>query len=332
VEAARGAAAEFGAGAGASPLVVGRSPWHECLETRLAQFEEQESALLFPTGFAANAGTVAALAGREDVVFSDRRNHASLIDGCRSSSAQVQVYDHDRLDQLEKQMSEAAGARRRLLVTDGVFSMDGLLAPLPDLCELARRHGVEVLVDEAHATGVLGRHGRGSAELLGVEDHVAVRVGTLSKAIGSAGGFVAGRRLLVDWLWNRARTQIFSTASPPSACAAACAALDVIEAEPHRREVVLGLANRLRQGIAALRLETVPGGIAPIVPVILREPYAAVTAAGRLEQQGFLVGAMRPPSVPPGTSRLRITVTAVHQSADVDRLLNALERVTAHDD
>lgn len=328
IEAAREAAAECGAGSGGSQLVVGRSRWHERLESRLAQFEGQDAALLFPTGFAANVGTIAVLAAPGDLICSDRLNHASLIDGCRLSGADVYVYDHDRLDELEALLSVAKECRRKLIVTDGVFSMDGVVAPLAELCTLADRYGADLLVDEAHATGVFGRHGRGVAELLGVEDRVAVRVGTLSKAIGSLGGFVTGSRPLVDWLWNRARTQIFSTAAPPAACAAACVAIDIIEMEPARREKLIALSQRLRQGISALGLETVRGGQGPIVPVILHDPRSAVLVAQRMEEQGFLVGAMRPPSVPAGTSRLRIGVMAVHEVEDIVALLEALEKAT----
>jgi len=230
---------------------------------------------------------------------------------------------------LEGRLAAARGARRRLIVTDGVFSMDGVQAPLRDLCTLARRHGAQVLVDEAHATGLFGRHGRGTAELLDVEELVAVRVGTLSKAIGSVGGFVCGSQTLIDWLWNRARPQIFSTAAPPSACAAACAALDIIESEPGLRANLFVLSQQLRDGIQELGLETIPGGSGPIVPVILNDANVAVRVAEGLEQQGFLVGVMRPPSVPMESSRLRITVSAAHEPQMIDGLLNALKHVAA---
>jgi 8-amino-7-oxononanoate synthase len=329
VEAAARAAAECGTGSGASALVVGRSARHERLEARLAQFEEQEAAILFPTGYAANVGTITALVDGDDAIFSDRLNHASLIDGCRLSGAVVHIYNHQALVSLEARLAAARTARRRLIVTDGVFSMDGVHAPLRELCALACRHDAQVLVDEAHATGIFGPRGRGTAELLGVEDLVAVRVGTLSKAIGSVGGFVCGSRVLIDWLWNRARPQIFSTAAPPSACAAACAALDIVDAEPERRANLLRLSQQLRDGIAELGLETVPGGCGPIVPVILNEPALAVRMAEGLEQQGYLVGVMRPPSVPEDSSRLRITVSAAHEPQMIDGLLGVLKNVAA---
>jgi 8-amino-7-oxononanoate synthase len=329
IEAAKRAAAECGTGSGASALVVGRSVWHERLERRLAHFEGQEAAVLFPTGYAANVGAITALVGADDAIFSDSLNHASLIDGCRLSGAAVSIYNHHALMSLEARLAAARGARRRLIVTDGVFSMDGVQAPLRDLCTLARRHGAQVLVDEAHATGVFGRHGRGTAELLDVEELVAVRVGTLSKAIGSVGGFVCGSRTLIDWLWNRARPQIFSTAAPPSSCAAACTALDIIESEPGLRANLIVLSQQLREGIQELGLETIPGGSGPIVPVILNDAQVAVRVAEGLEQQGFLVGVMRPPSVPMESSRLRITVSAAHEPQMIDGLLSALRHVAA---
>src|SRR5262249_6841151 len=205
VAAARETLDRAGVGATASALVCGRSSWHARLEERLALFEGQPAALLFPTGFAANAGTIGALAGPDDTVFSDRLNHASLIDGCRLSRASVHVYSHDDLAVLARALQDVPTAGRRLIVTDAVFSMDGDLAPLTDLCDLARRHGAILLVDEAHATGVFGERGRGAAEFMGVEDGALVRVGTLSKAVGAMGGFVTGSQSLIEWLWNRAR-------------------------------------------------------------------------------------------------------------------------------
>jgi 8-amino-7-oxononanoate synthase len=329
IESAQRAAAECGTGSGASALVVGRSIWHQCLEDRLARFEGQEAAILFPTGYAANVGAITAFVGDDDAIFSDRLNHASLIDGCRLSGAAVHIYNRYALVSLEARLAAARTARRRLIVTDGVFSMDGVMAPLRELCELARRHSAQLLVDEAHATGVFGRFGRGTAELLDVEDCVAVRVGTLSKAIGSMGGFVSGSRELIDWLWNRARPQIFSTASPASACAAACTALDIIESEPDHRANLLVLSQQLRDGICELGLETIPDGAGPIIPVLLSDAPLAVRIAEGLEQQGFLVGVMRPPSVPKESSRLRLTVSAAHDPQQIDRLLGALKNVAA---
>jgi 8-amino-7-oxononanoate synthase len=294
------------------------------LEERLAAFERQEAAVLFPTGYAANVGTIAALAGPDDLVCLDRLNHASLVDGCRLSRAKLMVYRHDRLDRLARGLKKAATRRRRFIVTDSVFSMDGVLAPLRALCELAEKFDATLVVDEAHATGVFGEQGRGVAEQQGVEDRVPVRVGTLSKAVGTLGGFVAGSQPLVDWLWNTARTQMFSTALPPAVCAAATAAIDVIETEPWRRQRLWALADRLRQQLAGARIRTVPNSVGPIVPVLIGLPEQALAAAGRLEEAGFLVPAIRPPTVPRGTSRLRISVSCGHREEDVDRLAEAV--------
>ena len=324
VGAAQEALGSAGLGATASALVTGRSEWHVRLEERLADFENQEAALLFPTGYAANVGTISAVAGPEDVIFCDRLNHASLVDGCRLSRARLRIYRHERLERLERELAKSTGFRRRYIVTDSLFSMDGVAAPLGPLCDLAERYEALLLIDEAHATGVFGPNGRGLAEQLGVEDRVAIRVGTMSKAIGALGGFVAGQEVLIDWLWNRARTQMFSTALPAAVCAAACAALEVIEQEPERRERLRSLWERLRHGIRQAGLRTPASGIGPIIPVILDDPDKAVAAAERVQQAGFLVAAIRPPTVPAGTSRLRISVTCAHSQQEIDRLIAAL--------
>jgi 8-amino-7-oxononanoate synthase len=325
IAAAQAALGDSGAGAAASALICGRTPWHVALEERLARFERQPAAILFPTGFAANAGTICALAGGQDSIFSDRLNHASLIDGCRLSGARLRIYRHDDLAGLEAELQKASAHGRRLIVTDSVFSMDGDLAPLPELCTLAERFEAMLVVDEAHATGVFGAGGRGVAELQNVEDRVTVRVGTLSKAVGTLGGFVAGSWSLVEWLWNRARPQMFSTALPPAVCAAAGEAIRIIADEPERRARLLDLAAKFRAGLAAHSIATVAGAIAPIVPVILETPERAMQVARRLEENGFLVGAIRPPTVPQGTSRLRITLSSGHKPEDVERLIAALQ-------
>ena len=329
IDAARSALDAAGVGAGASALVTGRTDWHARLEERLARFEQQPAAILFPTGYAANAGTIAALAGEGDAVFCDRLNHASLVDGCRLSGARLRVYRHNELERLDRELQKARDARRRLIVTDAVFSMDGHAAPLPELCGLAERYEAMLLVDEAHATGVLGEHGRGASEWLGVEHRVTVRVGTLSKALGALGGFVAGPPELIEWLWNRARTQMFSTALAPSVCAAACAALDIVESEPDRRRDLLARCHRFRRQLAEAGLQTPPDGIGPIIPVLLHDAPYTIAVAAELEERGFLVAAIRPPTVPRGTSRLRITLTAAHTDDDLASLLRAIA-MTGH--
>ena len=244
-----------GFGSGASPLITGHGAAHRRLEQRLAEFEGTEAALVFSSGFAANAGTIAALVGPGDVVYCDRKNHASLFDGCRLSRADVRVYPHADCARLASLLAESQKYRRRLIVTDGLFSMDGDLAPLAELAELAARHDAMLLVDEAHATGVFGPNGRGVSEHLGVEDGVHVRVGTLSKALGSVGGFVAGSRSLIEWLVNRARPYVFSTAGPAATAAAALAALDIVRNEPERRRRLLGPIARAARRTDPSRLE-----------------------------------------------------------------------------
>ena len=319
VRAAIEAAEREGWGSGASPLVIGRGPALAALETRLARFEGAEAALVFPSGFAANMATIPALVGRDDVIFADQWNHASLIDGCRLSRATVQVYPHVDMAQLEQLLAGADRFRRRLIVTDGLFSMDGDLAPLDKLAELARRFKCMLLVDEAHATGVLGPTGRGAAELFGVEDLVPIRIGTLSKALGSAGGFVSGSRSLIDWLANKARAYVFSTAPPGPVCAAAEAALTIVESEPERRTDLLAKADKLRERLRAQGW-TLGASTSQIVPVVVGEAERATAMQARLMERGLYVPAIRPPSVPEGSSRLRISLSAAHSNAMLEEL------------
>ena len=312
-----------GWGAGASPLISGHAAAHQALEDRLAEFEGSEAALLFTSGFAANTSAIAALVGPGDVVFTDRKNHASLFDGCRLSRADVRAYphcDHRRLDQI---VARAAAYRRRLIVTDSIFSMDGDVAPLVELAELARRHNCMLMVDEAHATGVFGANGRGLCEALGVENSVHIRVGTLSKALGSIGGFVAGSRPLVDWLVNRARAYIYSTAAPAAIAAAGMAALDIVRDEPHRREKLLDRAARFRATLVE-RGWNVGNSTTQIVPIIVDDPQRAMDLSVALRVAGFFVPAIRPPTVPEGEACLRISLSFGHDDAQIDGLIEAL--------
>jgi 8-amino-7-oxononanoate synthase len=325
--AAARAARRYGCGAGASPLVSGHLRPLRLLERDLAAWEGTEAALVFPSGYAANLAAVSTLAGRDDAVFSDELNHASLIDGCRLSRAGVFVYRHRDLDHLHDLLHhEGPATRRRLIVTDSVFSMDGDLAPLAGLIDLARRHDALLLIDEAHATGVLGESGRGLTDLLppgeGERDRL-VKVGTLSKALGAQGGFVCGSRRLIDYLVNCARPYIFSTALAPPVAAAAREAVALVIAEPERRRRVLTLAEQLRSGLRALG-RPANNSSCQIVPVIVGDATAAVGLSEQLEERGLLVPAIRPPSVPEGTARLRISLTAGHTEEDVRRLLEAL--------
>jgi 8-amino-7-oxononanoate synthase len=315
-----------GWGAAASPLVTGRTSLHATLERELAAFEGTQAALLFPTGYAANVGTITALVGKGDAIFSDELNHASIIDGCRLSGAQVWKYRHRDSDHVRVLLSHLGSCRRRLIVTDSVFSMHGDLADLPALVDLASEHRAMLLVDEAHATGVFGADGRGLSEQMGVEREVAIRVGTLSKALGSVGGFVAGSQRLIEWLVNRARTYIFSTAMPAAASAAARAALSIVRDEPKRRQRLLESAASLRARLMELALIS-PAPPSQIISMVLGEPDRALRVAGDMRRRGFFVPAIRPPSVPEGQSLLRISVTASHTEQQIDDLVAALAEV-----
>jgi 8-amino-7-oxononanoate synthase len=320
---------QTGWGSGASPLVTGRGSLHAQLERRLAEFEETEAALLFPSGFAANMGTVAALVGKQDAVLGDAKNHASIIDGCRLSGARFRTYRHCDVDSLKRRLQRSMGSRRRLIVTDALFSMDGDLAPLPQLVELAARYDAMLMVDEAHATGVFGAGGRGVCEHFGVEDAVPIRTGTFSKAIGSIGGFVVGQQRLIDWLANRARPYVFSTAPPEAVAAAALRALDVVQQEPQRRTTLLDRAADLR-----LRLQrqgwSTGASISQIIPVILGDSQRTMQIAAALRQQGLFVPGIRPPSVPQRESLLRISLSHAHTREMIDQLVEAMGNMLSY--
>ena len=313
--AAAEAAARWGAGAGASRLVSGNMAPHAELEEELAAFKGYERCVLFGSGYLANTGIIAALAGRGDVVLSDERNHASIIDGCRLSRAETIIYAHAELDALEHGLRRSAG-RRALIVTDGVFSMDGDLAPLAGIVELAGRHGAWVLVDEAHATGVVGPGGRGLVAALGLEAEVDVVVGTLGKALGSYGAFACCDAPLAEFLINHARTLIFSTALPPPTVAAALAGLRLLRDEPERVARLWRNARRLR-GELARQGFAVEVSDMPIVPLVIGQAARAMSVCRQALALGVFAQAIRPPTVPPGTSRLRAVPTASHSQHDV---------------
>jgi 8-amino-7-oxononanoate synthase len=313
VEAGREALTRHGLGAGASRLVVGDTSAHQSLERALAKFEGTEAAVLFNSGYAANVGALAALFGPGDVLFSDALNHASLIDGCRLSRAQVVVYPHRDVEALEA-LVRAHPGRRRAVVTDTIFSMDGDRAPVRAIEALCRVHGLALFVDEAHGTGVLGEHGRGLCELEGVTPDV--HVGTLSKAIGCFGAYVAGSAALREVLINRARSLVFSTALPAAVCAAAEVAVGKLQAPELRGRLALRRAQ-LAQGLS-LRDDSA------VFSVVLGDPARALGMSARLRERGLLVKAIRPPTVPEGTSRLRIAVCAAHEESDVALLVSAL--------
>ncbi len=331
-DAAIEAVEKYGVGAGASRLVSGTMSAHLALEREIASFKGEEDAIVFPTGYMANVGTICALVGKGDLILCDRLNHASIIDACRLSGARLRTYRHRDLSDLERLLrtrqtdgGQGGGKyRRTLIVTDTVFSVDGDIAPLADIVRLAHDHDAVMMVDDAHGTGVFGRNGRGVLEALDLEDSVDVKMGTLSKAVGCIGGFVTGGSELVDYLRNRARSFIYTTALPPACCAAAQAGIRLISAEPDLREKLWENVRALKEGLKTLGCDT-GDSESQIIPIILGPADRTVEVARRLRESGFLAGAMRPPTVPAGKSRLRICVMATHTAADIEGLLNALE-------
>jgi 8-amino-7-oxononanoate synthase len=316
-EAAADAALTLGTSAGASRLISGSMSIHAELEARLAEFKDTETALLFGSGYLANTGTIAALARRGEVVFSDELNHASIIDGCRLASAETFVYRHADADHLEWGLRRA-GAKAALIVTDGVFSMDGDVAPLAELVALARRHRCRLMVDEAHATGCLGPGGRGSVAAAGLTAEVDVIVGTLGKALGGYGAYVCGSRELADFLINSARPFIFSTAPPPPVVAAASAALELLVERPDRVERLRANAAALRSALRAQGLEPL-GSETQIIPLVVGDARDAMAVCEGLLEAGVFAQAIRPPTVPRGTCRLRLTTMATHRTDDLQR-------------
>lgn len=312
-------------GAAASRSLAGNHPLHEEVEIALARTKGAEASLLFTSGYAANIGAIPALAGRRDVIYSDSLNHASILDGCRLSRAEVRTFPHGDVPGLARLLQEDAGRyRRRLIVVEGVYSMDGDLCPLDRLVPLAQEFDAWIYLDDAHGTAVLGATGGGTADHWNLQDDVAITVGTLGKALGLCGAFIAGPGILREFLLNRARSFLFTTASPPALAAGVLAALRVAAAEPWRRDRLWANASQLRDGLAELGHE-VPSGIpGHIVPVILGETRATMEVAERLLERGLLVGGIRPPTVPLGGSRLRITVSTAHTTEQIATLLDAL--------
>src|SRR4051812_38017702 len=321
--AAAEAALKWGAGAGASRLVSGTMSVHTELEARLAEIERTEAAVLFGSGYLANVGVIGALAGEPDaLVLSDELNHASIVDGCRLARAETVVYRHGDVEHAASLLRAARG-RRAVIVTDSVFSMDGDVAPLVELVELARAHGAALVVDEAHATGCLGEDGRGAVAALGLDGEVDVVIGTLGKALGSYGAYAAGSATMVRWLVNSARSLIFSTAPPPPAVAAAGAALDVLEAEPQRVRRLQGHAAGRRAELALPGLPP-PAPATQIVPLVVGDAHTAVALSEAALELGVFAQAIRPPTVPDGSSRLRLTVMATHEPAELRRAAGRL--------
>jgi len=323
IAAAQAAAARWGTGAGASRLVAGHLALHQAVEARLAGFKGTQAAVIFSTGYMANLGVIAALTGPGDAVFCDRLNHASIYDGIKLSGAVLHRFPHRDLNRLEELLRQGQGARRRLIITDSVFSVDGDLAPLAELVALKDRFGAALMIDEAHATGVLGGKGAGLAEALGLSARVEVHLGTFSKALGSLGGYVAGEQRLIEYLHNRARSFIYSTALAPPVLGAIEAALEVVAREPQPRAYLQEEAERFRRGLAQAGLDTL-GSQTQIVPVLVGDNGRALEFAARLRQQGLLAVALRPPTVPSGRARVRFSLSAAHSREDLQRALNSI--------
>tara|TARA_R110002049_G_scaffold4601_4_gene31933 strand:+ start:182544 stop:183686 length:1143 start_codon:yes stop_codon:yes gene_type:complete len=324
--AAQRSSPQVATGSMASALVCGWSDQHQCLVDRLAELETTESVCLFPTGFAACSGTVAALAAEGDLILSDQLNHASLIDGCRLSRAECVVYPHRDVDFVASQLSEKRTSYDHVwIVTDGVFSMDGHVAPLRELAKCANRYDAQLVVDEAHGTGVLGGHGSGVCEALAVKDDVLVRLGTLSKAIGGQGGFAAGPKLVIDYLINTCRTLIYSTALTPSAVATGIDAVDRIRTDPSSREQVQKLSRLFRSELAIESVSEIESQV-PIIPVMIGGDRETINVSRALADAGFFVPAIRPPTVPEGTARLRVSLSAAHDEAMMRNLAREIKR------
>ncbi len=325
-EAALEATREFGVGAGSVRTIAGTLALHEELERRVAEFKHTEAAVVFQSGFAANAGTVSAILTRNDAVVSDELNHASIIDGCRLSRATIRVFPHRDVGAAREVLHDLPATQRKLLITDGVFSMDGDLGPLPALCDLAEEFGAIMMVDDAHASGVFGRNGRGTVDHFGMHGRVDVQVGTLSKAIGTLGGYIAGRRHLIEFLRQRARPFMFSTSHPPAVAAASIAAIDVLLEEPQLIERLWENTRFFKAGLQEMGFDT---GISesPITPVIVGETSTASRMSARLFEQGVFALGIGFPIVPRGKARLRTIVTATHTREDLQFALDAFGRV-----
>ena len=297
---------------------------HEELENRLAEFKGTEAALVFNSGFQANTGVISTLAGESDAIFSDALNHASIIDGCRLARAKTFVYAHNDLDQLETELSHAASFRRKLIVTESIFSMDGDEAPLTGIVELAEKYGAMVMVDEAHATGIFGAGGAGVVQKLGLGNRVLVQMGTLGKALGGFGAYIAGSRGLCELLINRCRSFIFTTSLPPAVMAMAMAALDLVKREPERREALWNNCRSLKEGLRGLGFE-LGASESPILPLIIGDATECMRFSEKLLESGVFAQGIRPPTIPPGTSRLRITLMATHTREQIERALSGIQ-------
>jgi len=318
---------KYGVGSGAVRTIAGTMTLHMALEEKIAQFKHVEASVVFQSGFTANAGTVQAILAREDIIVSDELNHASIIDGCRLSRAEIKVFPHKEVDACEKVLKEIEGRKcNKLLITDGVFSMEGDIAPLPQLVELAEKYGCIMMIDDAHSSGVLGRNGRGTVDHFGLHGRVDIQVGTLSKAIGALGGYVCATRDAIDFLYHRARPFLFSTSHPPSVAATCLAAFEVLDEEPQLVEKLWANTRFFKEGLKKLGFNT---GVSetPITPVIVGDAALAHEFSRQLFQEGVFAQGIGFPTVPQGKARIRTIVTATHTQEDLVRALAILESV-----
>ncbi len=324
--AAQQAIDKFGVGSGASRLISGTLPPHRSLEGTLAQFAQTEDALIFSSGYATNLGVIPALAKADGIIFADRLCHASLIDACRLSRATLRVFRHNDVNHLHSLLKTRAVARPALIVTEGVFSMDGDLAPLPELVALAEEYEASLLVDDAHGTGVMGPRGGGTLEHYGIRAPTVVHMGTLSKAVGASGGFITGTHKFIQYLINIARPFMYSTSPPPATAAAAEMGIRIIQQEPQRRTKLWRNREHLYNSLQTLGFVTT-NTQSPIIPIIVKEPGLALDLSHRLQEQSIYIPAIRPPTVPRGTSRLRLTVTSEHSIPQINQLLAKLQKI-----
>ncbi|MCR4337448.1 MAG: 8-amino-7-oxononanoate synthase [Candidatus Omnitrophica bacterium] len=324
VQAATEAMQTEGFGSGASRLVCGTMSSHRRLEEKLATFKGTEAALLFSSGYMANVGIISSLFGRDDIIFSDRLNHASIIDGIALSQAEFKRYPHCDLKALEEMIKASTGHKKRAIITDSVFSMDGDIAPLPGIVDLAHKYGCTAMIDDAHALGVLGKNGKGALEHFGIDDKNIIQMGTLSKAAGSFGAYCCGSKELIEVLINKARSFIYTTALPAAVAAASRRGVEIIEDEPERREKLWNNTRYVQEGLRSMGLDTLSTET-PIIPIVVGASQHAVEFSKQLWEQGIFVSAIRPPTVPMNTARLRVAVMATHTREDLDYFLKHIE-------
>ena len=324
-QAAMDAMEKYGVGSGGSRLTTGSYEVHKKLEDEIAAFKGAEAALLFNTGYMANVGAISSIAGKDWLIFSDRFNHASIIDGCRLSGAEIIIYEHCDASDLETKAHSHRG-RRALVVTDGLFSVDGDIAPLPEIVQVAKKYNMLLMVDDAHATGVLGENGGGTADYFGLQNEIDIQMGTFSKALASEGGFIAGNRGLIDYLANKARSFIFSTALAPATVAVSLRALEIVQAEPRLRQSLIANSAWFRKKLREIGFEIMDFPT-PIISVVLGQPELTVNFSNRLMGKNIFVSAIRPPTVPQGTSRLRINLMAIHTADDLAPVIDSMASI-----